>query len=443
MNLYEIYVKCPVFVQNIICSIRGYQLKKKRFNSFFYKYLNEYERNLNLSVEKIIEFQKIQIHNLLMNAINSEFWLERIKKYNVNIDDKKNIIDQLKKMPILTKAEVLSNSELLLTQNKKTLNEVRTGGTTGKGLLFWETDESLNRQWAIWWRYRRQLGINLDTWCGWFGGKEVVPAKQNEKTFFRINYFGKQIMFSPFHLSKANTIYYYDIIKNKKLTWLHGYTSQLSLLASFITELKLKPIEFVKIITIGSENITKKQKNIIESAFNAKVYQHYGLSERVANISENINGELLPDNDFCYIEYDHIENNKYRLIGTNFSNTAFPLIRYDTGDIIKLGSRGEIIEIEGRMADYVTLPNGNRFGPMNLIFKMLSNVIECQLFIKSENEYVFRIVKANNYDNKKEESKLLREIQNRMTDNSISISFEYMEKLPRTKSGKLKSITYS
>ena len=37
-------------------------------------------------------------------------------------------------------------------------------GTTGKGLVFWETDESLNKQWAIWWRYRRQLSIQIDTW---------------------------------------------------------------------------------------------------------------------------------------------------------------------------------------------------------------------------------------------------------------------------------------
>ena len=312
-----------------------------------------------------------------------------------------------------------------------------------KDWFFWETDESLNKQWAIWWRYRRQLSIQIDTWCGWFGGKEVVPSNTNEKTFFRINYFGKQIMFSPFHLSKKNVIHYYKIIKRKKLTWLHGYPSQLTLLASLITELKLEPIKSVKIITIGSENITREQKHTIEAAFNAKVYQHYGLSEKVANISENFKGELLPDNDFCYLEYIHIEQNKYRLIGTNFTNTAFPLIRYDTGDIVKLGDRGEIIEIEGRMTDYVTLPNGNRFGPMNLIFKVLSNVFESQLFIKSDNEYVFRIVKANNYNTENEESKLLKEIKNRMTDNTISISFEYLEKLPRTKTGKLKSITYN
>ena len=37
----------------------------------------------------------------------------------------------------------------------------------------------------------------------------------------------------------------------------------------------------------------------------------------------------------------------------------------------------------------------------------------------------------------------LKEIKNRMTDNTISISFEYLEKLPRTKTGKLKSITYN
>jgi len=442
MRFYNLYASCPVFIQNIICSVKGFLLKKERINSSFYSYLEQYNNTFTFSDEELLEFQRNQLYKLFLNATKSKFWRERMSLNNINLDSKNDIIKELKKLPILTKDEVLFNCDSFLTQRKENLNKVQTGGTTGKGLIFWETDESLNKQWAVWWRYRNKLGIDLNTWCGWFGGKEVVPSKKNEKVFFRINYFGKQIMFSPFHLSKKNAANYCRVINRRKLKWLHGYPSQLSLLASFMIELNIESPKSVKIVTIGSENITKKQKSIIEKAFDAKVYQHYGLAEKVANISENLDGILLQDSDFSYLEFIHLEENRYRLIGTNFSNIAFPLIRYDTGDVVKLDNSGKIIEIEGRISDYATLPNGNRFGPMNLIFKVLSNVIESQLFIKSENEFIFRIVKADNYNSVKEEYKLLKEIQKRNTDSTISFSFLYLDKLPRTKSGKLKSITY-
>ena len=53
-----------------------------------------------------------------------------------NLSDKKSIIDELKKMPILTKDEVLLNSELFLTEDKKKLNEVHTGGNNRKRIGF-------------------------------------------------------------------------------------------------------------------------------------------------------------------------------------------------------------------------------------------------------------------------------------------------------------------
>ena len=65
---------------------------------------------------------------------------------------------------------------------------------------------------------------------------------------------------------------------------------------------------------------------------------------------------------------------RYKIVATNFNNPAFPLIRYDTGDLARITyENGEVFaeEILGRSEDYVMLPNGNRFEPMNLVFKNL------------------------------------------------------------------------
>ena len=66
------------------------------------------------------------------------------------------------------------------------------------------TMNAIREQWAIWWRYRSWHGIQKGTWCGLFAGRSVVSATQTQPPFWRINYPGRQVLFSGYHLSREN-----------------------------------------------------------------------------------------------------------------------------------------------------------------------------------------------------------------------------------------------
>ena len=191
-------------------------------------------------------------------------------------------------------------------------------------------------------------------------------------------------------------------------------------------------------ITIGSENLFEHQR-ILLGSFGKLPMQHYGLAEGVTNLSQLPSGEMVADQDFALCEFIHHSENQYKIIGTNYHNFAFPLIRYDTNDLVTLNENDEIIEINGRSDDYIVLPSGVKLGRLGFIFKEAVYVKEAQIYQKSQNLVILRIVKGDGYQEDIHESILVSNCRSRFGD-EIVIDFEYLDVIPKTKSGKLKYV---
>jgi phenylacetate-CoA ligase len=433
-----IYDRSPVCVQNLICSTKGYLICRRRYNRNFYHYLKnfkdrEYDPSNCLKI-------------FIKNVANTPFYKRIFNKCGFNIDAD-DIYTEIKKLPIINKEIVKEDIKQFYNPDYKGKVDIgHTSGTTGGGLIFPYSVEMENKQWAIWWRYRQWHGIDLDKWCGWFGGRLIISTKNQSSPYWRINIPGKQIMFSAYHLNNNTIGDYYNEIAVRQLKWLHGYPSQISLLSSLMHENNLVPISFVTYITFGAENLLDNQKEIIRKMFpNAVLRQHYGLSEGVANISEDIYGNLIVDDDFCYVEFIPIstENqNMCKIIGTGFCNEAFPLIRYDTGDIAEItylpNGSIKIVSIDGRKEDFIHLPNGVKLGRLDHIFKNLISIKEAQIRQYDLYHIDFNVVRGSTYD-EKDEDKLWKEIRMRI-DESVTVKINYMEKIERTKAGKLRFV---
>ena len=69
------------------------------------------------------------------------------------------------------------------------------------------------------------------------------------------------------------------------------------------------------------------KKRIIKNSFkNSKIIEHYGLTEGVANIHQNIKNELIVDECYSYMELELHYKNTYKILGTNHHNFVFPLL---------------------------------------------------------------------------------------------------------------------
>ena len=450
MKSKHIYLYLPTFCQNILCSLYGAQLKRKRYgNSYKTLELEVFER------EKWIEqqfktFTQKRLQAIVKHAAGTVPYYQRLfAEMNLKPQDIKGP-DDLKALPIINKQIVQENLDDFNSdfKNQMQYSITHTSGTTGAGLIFPLTLKAEQEQWAVWWRYRSRFGLDRNTWYAHFQGKSVVPFERTKPPFWRMNRPGRQILFSAYHMSERNLSYYVDELNRRQPSWIQGYPSLLSLIASFILEkgsqLNFKP----KVITVGSENLLQQQKQAIEKVFNAPCRQHYGMAEGVGNISECPEGNLHVDEDYAHIEFLPTDDDSYRIIGTNYTNYAFPLIRYDIGDLVRLeapdkrcpcGRGGRLVKsIDGRKEDYILTPDGRHIGRLDHIFKDMVNIRECQIFQENVDRVTFRIVRGKEYT-EKDEKMLMHEARERL-GSQIKIDIDYVEALERTTRGKLRFV---
>ena len=452
VDLESIYARLPVFLQNISCSLEGVRIRRSRYGASFWKIFEDVEKRVGWSNDRIQEFRNNRLQTFVRYAANTvPYYRLKFQEWGVDPLSITSLMD-LHRLPVLTKQDVQGRAEEFISDAIPVSSRLlmHTSGTTGGGLRFFSTLDAQQEQWAVWWRYRRWHGISLGTWCGYFGGRSVVPVSQSDPPFWRINLPGRQILFSGYHMSPPTMNSYVAELRKRKPLWLHGYPSLLSLLANHLLEERQTLGYDMKFVTTGAENLLPGQVEAMERAFGVHPRQHYGMAEAVANFSECENGRLHVDEDFAATEFLPIEgSNSYRIVGTNITNFATPLLRYEVGDTVTLssgscscGRPGRIVDsVDGRLEDYVTLRNGARLGRMDHVFKDMVQIREAQLFQERPGEIEIRIVRNKEYS-PEDESRLLREFKKRVGED-CQLSVRYLDSLDRTKSGKLRFVVSS
>lgn len=446
---YSIYSRLPIALQNLACNVAGWQIQRRRYGNGFLKLLSDVEARAHLNYEQCEEFRDQRLAGFIQQVVTKvPFYQCRFRELGLDPSQLRCLSD-LDQLPVMDKGVAQEHSDELtpdgLHLGPKTL--LHTSGTTGSGFHFWATLGAEREQWAVWWRYRRWHGINLDTWCGYFGGRSVVPVSQSSPPFWRVNSPARQILFSAYHMTPVNLLSYVSELRRRRPLWLHGYPSVLVLVAAFILETRADLGYQVRWITTGAENLLPQQIELIQKAFGVRPVQHYGMAEGVANFSECELGRLHADEDYSAVEFLPTHNeNTYRVVGTNFANPATALVRYDTGDIVTLfsgvcpcGRPGRVVErVDGRQEDYVVLQNGARIGRMDHIFKDLLSIREAQIYNERPGKIVYRIVRGNDYG-PQDERRLLEETRLRLGD-LVSVKIEYVDRIERSRTGKLRFV---
>lgn len=431
--LEKIYGHLPVWAQNVMCSVKGWTIDRKRYSKEFHRQLERMERREDDPEEMLRKF--------LVLARN-------VPAYAKVFAAGKGT--RLEDFPIINKAYVKEHYEEFYNRTYKgpTL-VIHTSGTTGTSINIPQSQLFENRQWATWWRYREELGIKWGTWYGLFGCVGmVVPIEQKKPPYWRVDRAGRRVIFGTYHLTIDNVEDYVEEIKRRHFVWLHGYASRILFLSRLIVEKGIPPIDFVRVVTTTAENLTPSIAAEIRKAFpNAIVRTHYGQTEGVANFSQTINGDWRIDEDFAKVEFIPIDPKnpeRCHIVGTNFSNPYFPLIRYDMGDIaiVKWQDGKPIVQgIEGRDNEQVTLANGMLVSTLMSydIFCDQENVREAQLrVLNNGNELELLVVKGSKYT-EKDETAILEKTRRHLKD-EIKLSIRYTDQIPRAKSGKFRAV---
>lgn len=443
MDAMKVYNKLPIAGQNLACTVQGELTRRKRYSAYFEKKLEQYKKTGRYSLEQVKVYQDKRLQKLVVHAYETvPYYKKEFDEYGFN-PYKFQHADELAVLPVITKDVLKDHIQEFISTAKlpsKTFIHL-TGGTTGKSLTYYTTLNEQSEQWAVWWRYRNNLGITRDEWCGEFASKLVVPISQKKSPYWRFDHAEHRLFFSPYHLNENTVRDYAEGLM--KVKWLHGYTSKLADMAYWLVKSGIKvPMKYV---TIGAENMYDTQRKLLEEAFGTTVYQHYGLTEGAANFSQGLDGTIRVDEDFCYVEFVENETD-CSIIGTPLHYYRMPLIRYSTGDYAELSDKQDgkfriVKSLHGRDSEFVTTNQGTKVTAVEFdeeIFAKVSHMAEAQVVQKSKDELEIRVIRLEGYT-QADEQVLLRRLKD-VVGESMKYKLVYPESLEKGKNGKFRLI---
>lgn len=446
----NLYLKLPKILRNIAIETVGKSISKRRYSNLFFNILDDIETHVSFTDSEMYNYVLDRLRETLKFQYKySKYYSKLITDYGLHLNQMD--FSDFRKLPVQTKADIKNHyKEIAVNSLNEKAYKTHTSGTTGSGLVFPITRRADSYKWAVWWRFRRLHGIEVSTWCSYFGGRTVVPKSYSGRNYWQISHALNQVMYSMYHLSPKTVTYYVDDLNRRKLSWIHGYPSTIAFLAFLIQSKKLKLDYAPKWITLGAENVQDSQIAIIKEVFGIKPIQHYGLTEPVANISEYPNNEFIVDEDYAYHEFIPVEGQSgfYRIIGTSLYNNAFQFLRYDTGDIVKLdspsdavfdGKKRKINSIDGRSEDYIVLPDGTKIGRLDHIFKDIEDIAESQLFQKKDGRVLIKIVPTDSYKDTITKKRIQKEWETRI-GKVLPIEIITVNEILRGSNGKLRFV---
>lgn len=446
----RIYYRLPFWMQNLVFSYHGLQLRRMRYNKYFHRFLEELRESEWWTKEAIREYQNQKLRELLKHANETvPFYREWFGDHGVRVEAIKTL-DDLPALPILTKQIVRENQSRMISSlfHKQRLLKFLTSGTTGTPLEIAITPEALAFQWAVWWRHRARFGLRLQDRCLMFGARVPISQNQHRPPFWRHDFANRRTYLSTYHLTKENMSAVVDYLNTTRYDFFAGYPSAMVVLANHILNTGQRLTNHPKIVVSGSDTLYEHFKSRITEAFGAPVTEQYGMREFAGNLSECEKGHLHVDFECCHIETEPIATlpGFDNLLLTGWGNPAMPFIRYQIGDLVKSSSgsctcgRSSACfdSVIGRSEDYVATPDGRLLMGMNQVFEYASGADEIQIYQKDVHSIELRIVPGPNFS-EADKAALTRELRRRI-GNDMRIEFTLVDSIPRASSCKFKAV---
>lgn len=453
MNLQQIYNYLPYSVQKILFNHHCKDLFKHRYSDKFKLATNSLEKFEKYSITEMKTYQDEKLRLLIEHSYLTVPYYNRIMKNIGLLPTDIRGSDDLYKLPVLTRKDVAENGhEMISTKfTRKQLIHGHTSGTTGSPLSFyWDHDMWFMNN-VFDWRQKRWAGMELGDASGVFLGRTIVSVNKSEPPFWQYNKFENQMWFSAFHLGEKYIKSIYDELTRLQPLFLEGYPSTLYILAKLfeLYGITLK----LKAVLTSSEPLFESKRKVIENIFKCKVFDYYGLAERVIWGTECSHHSCKHLNmDYGITEIVDESNkpltsgNHGYLVGTSLLNYGMPFIRYKTGDVSCIektvcacGCQMPLMSnVCTKQEDFIVTPAGKYISASVLThpFKPLENVVMSQIVQYKTDEIVVNIVKNEKYCN--DDSELLLSALSERLGGEINIELNFVENIEREKSGKFK-----
>ncbi|KDO15644.1 capsule biosynthesis protein CapK [Vibrio metoecus] len=430
----SLYVRAPIWLQNIMLSVRALSRKLVRENGEMRAVLKEIQTN-EYSKAQLAKYQQQQLQHVLENACQNVPFYERLGLAN----------SPIQAFPYLDKTVLRSEHEQFISQMKPSVVvKGATSGTTGTPLTILQDMRSVIREQAFVARQLSWAGYRKGDKRAWIRGDMVVPLSQKQGSFWRYSWFEQMIVLSSFHLTPQAMPNYLQAMVDFGVDIIQAYPSSIAALARYLEANQIYYPAKLKSIITSSESLSEEDRKVIETRFKCKIFDWYGLFERVAAIGECEHHRYHLLTDYSQVELLDAGQDRYELVGTNFNNHYFPLIRYKTGDHVHLSENeacpcGRVFpvikRIEGRVGDYLVGEDGQKIHILNHIPKGVNGLLATQFLQKDVNKITVLVVVESRVFDMTQEEILIKNTKDRIGKN-ICVEIVKVDSIPKTKNGK-------
>ncbi len=451
----KIYKKLPVFIQNIAISIFGYFWHKRRFGGVFKKELHRYKTNELFSKEQMHNYNLNELQSIVLYSFdNVPFYKNLYQAKGLTREQIKKIsVGNIHLLPLIDKDSVrqIGQSELMANKFDKDGEYYGSSGSTGTPIKIYFS-KAFHQKWSAAFeaRVRNWAGVTRFDSRGMIGGRRVVPDGIAKAPFYRYNYIEKQVYYSAYHISPTNASDYVEAMWKYKIQYMTGYAVSNYLLALYIKQQGLKVPKLKAVIT-SSEKLTPEMRSILQEVYQCKVYDGWSGVEACGMVTECEEGSLHISEDVGLVEIldengnEVAEGESGEVVCTGFLNYDQPLIRYRIGDRMTKGigtckcgrQMPTVKEIDGRLEDVITGPDGRQMVRFHGIFVGIPSIEKAQVIQHSLNTIELKI--QNNSDLNYEEMELMKQrIVSQLGE--VNVNIEQHATIEQTSNGKYKAV---
>ena len=331
-----------------------------------------------------LQWQRLQ-DMLSFVCANNGFYQQRFAVAGITPDMIKTA-DDLRRIPILTKEEIRAAGLNLLSRGytTKELQHARTGGSTGKSLELYYTEECSEM--------RNGCARRHDRWTGWEPGEPIAACWGNPYLPKTLKERLQQWLVQPMlyldtmSVSDGSIAEFIAAWRRIRPTLLFGHAHSLYILACSLKRLGIENIRPRGILS-SSMMLIPSERKIIEEVFGVPVIDRYGCEEVSLIACECECHEGLHLNiDHLFIEFVNEEGmpvtngESGKIVVTDLTNKAMPLVRYQVEDMgvptdrkCSCGRGLPLMEeVTGRVADFLMKRDHTRVAGISLIENTLT-----------------------------------------------------------------------
>ncbi|GAB6194029.1 phenylacetate--CoA ligase family protein [Desulfocastanea catecholica] len=378
-------------------------------------YWKELEKTQYLSLRELqdIQWQRLQKLYAFLWEKNT-FYRSRFQNAGLSPGSLTTPAD-IAKIPILTKKEIRENCDSMISAGyqKESLLHFKTGGSTGKALDIYLTEECSE--------LRNACARRSDRWTGWEPGEPIgaawgnpkLPVTLKEKIFQ--NFLQPYIYLDTMAVSPDSVQKFARTWEKVQPTLLYGHAHSIFILAQYVRQIGCSQIK-PKGILSTSMMLLPHERKLIEEVFSCRVTDRYGCEEvsLIGCECEKHNGMHM-NIEHLVIEFIKDDGTTAQpgengnIVVTDLMNFAMPFIRYkieDVGvpmDTMCSCGRGLPLmgRVTGRVADFLINKKGERVAGISLIENTLTDMAgidQMQIIQNSLDDMILNIVPGRDFN---------------------------------------------